>query len=58
MKAMAIEFAPTPATTIRPPTARVGRDGKPLPPKRTGISDAKIAALLAKFGKPWPVKAI
>jgi hypothetical protein len=58
MKAMTIEFATAPATTIRPPTARIGRDGKPLPPKRTGVSDIKIAALLEKFGKSRPIKAI
>jgi len=52
-----VTFAPAPATTSQPPTARVGRDGKPLPPKTTGISDAKIALILAKFGKAWPVKA-
>lgn len=57
MKTMTIEFAPTPATTIRPPAARIRRDGKPLPPKRTGISDAKIALLLSRFGRSWNPKA-
>jgi len=58
MTASIVTFALAPATTSQLPTARVGRDGKPMPPKTTGIGDAKIAALLAKFGKSWPIKAI
>lgn len=56
MKAMTIEFVPAPATTIRSPAARIGRDGKPLPPKTTGVSDAKIALLLGRFGRSWNPK--
>jgi hypothetical protein len=52
-----VEFAASPVTTRKKPAAKVGADGKPAP-ARTGVSDVKIAALLAKFGKPEPVKAV
>lgn len=50
MKAMSVTYAPAPVTS-RPPTAALGPDGKPK------VSDAKIALILAKYGKVWPVKA-
>lgn len=51
-------FAPAPATTAKKPAAKVGPDGKQAAPARTAISDDKIAALLAKFGKQWNPKAV
>jgi hypothetical protein len=53
-----VTFAPAMATTTKQPTKRVDASGKAPAPKRKGLSDEKLTALLAYFGVAWkPSKA-